>query len=155
MGPTLAPVQLVTPPAPTLGYGTVAGSISVTATTSNGPVGQLYTVKACTNAGMTTGCVTTANVPSGGNATGLTYTQGSPGSSYYATVVAQASPGYLVSGTSAVAGPQADTSLLNAAGHPHDRPVRDDGGRDHRHVLQLVGPDRGGLHARRRAPTTR
>ena len=118
VGPTLATVQLATPGTPTLGYGTVAGSISVTATTSNGPVGQLYTVTACTNVGMTTGCVTTTNVPSGGNATGLAYTQGSPGTSYWASVVAQASTGYLGSGTSPVAGPQADTSLLNSPGNP-------------------------------------
>ncbi|HEV3213450.1 MAG TPA: hypothetical protein VGZ03_08665 [Acidimicrobiales bacterium] len=118
VGPTLATVQLATPATPTLGFGSVAGSISVTATTSNGPVGQLYTVKACTNAAMTTGCVTTTNVLSGGNATGLAYTQGSPGSSYYATVTAQSSSGYLGSGTSGVAGPQADTSLLNAPGTP-------------------------------------
>ena len=118
VGPTLATVQLATPGAPTLGYGTVAGSISVTATTSNGPAGQLYTVKACTNAGMTTGCVTTTNVLSGGNATGLAYTQGSPGTPYYATVTAQASSGYLGSGTSLAGGPQADTSLLNPPGTP-------------------------------------
>ena len=117
-GPTLATVQLATPSAPTLGYGPVAGSLSVTATTSNAPAGQLYTVTACTNSAMTTGCVTTTNVPSGGNATGLAFTQGLPGIAYYATVVAQASTGYLASGASPVGGPQADTSQLFPPGTP-------------------------------------
>jgi type II secretory pathway pseudopilin PulG len=118
VGPTLATVQLATPTTPTLAYGTVAGSIAVTTTTSNGPAGQLYTVKACTNSAMTTGCVTTANVVSGGNATGLAFTQGSPGGNYYVNVTAQASAGYLASGVSGVAGPQADTSQLFPPGTP-------------------------------------
>jgi hypothetical protein len=122
VGPTIATVQLATPSAPTLGYGTVAGSLSVTTTTSNAPAGQLYTVKACTNLAMTTGCVTTTNVASGGNATGLAYTVGSPGTAYYATVTAQASPGYLASGTSAIGGPQADTSQLFPPGTPTPAP---------------------------------
>ena len=63
-----------------LAYGTVAGSIAVTYTgSSNAPGGQTYTVKACTNAGMTSGCVTNANLASGANLTGLAYVQGSAG----------------------------------------------------------------------------
>jgi hypothetical protein len=117
-GPVLATSQLSTPSTPTLTYGNVAGSIAVATTLAGAPVGQLYTVKACTNVGMTTNCVTTTNVLSGGNATGLNYTTGSPGTSYFVTVTAQASPGYLGSGTSGVGGPQAATSQVFAPGAP-------------------------------------
>ncbi len=118
-GPTLAAVQLNAPTGVSLAYGTVAGSIAVTFTgSSNAPGGQTYTAIACTNAAMTTGCVTNANYASGANLTSLAYAQGSAGTSYYVTVTANASSGYLVSAASAVAGPQADTSQLNAPGTP-------------------------------------
>ena len=62
-GPVLASIQLATPTDVTLAYGTVAGSISISFTgSSNAPGGQTYTAKACTNAGMTTGCVTNAEL---------------------------------------------------------------------------------------------
>ena len=114
VGPTMATVQLGTPSTPVLAYGTVAGSIAVTTASSGAPGGQLFTIKACTNPGMTQNCVTDTNVASGGNATGLAFTSGSAGTSYDVTATAQASSGYLVSGTSAVAGSQPATSQLNA-----------------------------------------
>jgi hypothetical protein len=114
VGPTMATVQLATPSTPALAYGTVAGSIAVTTASAGAPGGQLFSIKACTNAAMTIGCVTDNNVASGGNAIGLAFAAGSAGTSYFVTAVAQASSGYLASGTSSVAGPQADTSQLNA-----------------------------------------
>jgi len=48
---------------------------------------------------MTTGCVTGA-ITSGANLTGLAYAQGSAGTSYYVTVTANASSGYLASAAS-------------------------------------------------------
>jgi hypothetical protein len=117
-GPVLATVQLLAPPTPTLAYGSVPGSISVTATSSNAPVGQTYTAKACTNSGMTIGCVTNASFTSGTDLTGLTFTQGSPGIAYYVQVTANASTGYLASGASPVAGPQTDTSQILPPGTP-------------------------------------
>ena len=118
-GPTLATTQLTTPTGVSLTYGTVAGSIAVSYTgSSNAAAGQTYTVEACTNLGMTTGCVTNANLASGSNLTGLAFTQGSPGTSYYVTVTANASAGYIVSPATAAAGPQADTSSLAAPGTP-------------------------------------
>jgi hypothetical protein len=114
VGPTMSTVQLGTPSTPVLAYGTVAGSITVTTASAGAPGGQLFTVKACTNALMTTGCVTDNNVASGSNATGLAFAAGSAGTSYFVSAVAQASSGYLASATSSVAGPQAATSQLNA-----------------------------------------
>jgi hypothetical protein len=119
VGPTLAPVQLATPGTPTLTYGSVAGSIAVTVSSSNAPAGQLYTVKLCTNITMLFGCTTDTNVASGSNATGLNYNPGSAGTSYYVDAYAQASAGYLQSGTSGIAGPQAATSVLGSPGTPN------------------------------------
>jgi hypothetical protein len=114
-GPALATVQLTTPTDVSLAYGTVAGSIAVTFTgSSNAAGGQTYTAKACTNVLMTVNCVTNANLASGSNLTGLAYTAGSAGTSYYVTVTANASSGYLVSLATSAAGPQADTSQLTA-----------------------------------------
>jgi hypothetical protein len=117
-GPVLATSQLSTPSTPTLAFGSAPGTITVSTTLAGAPVGQLYTVKACTNVGMTTGCVTTTNVLSGGNAIGLSYTTGSPGTTYYVTVTAQASAGYLGSGPSGAGGPHAATSQVFAPGAP-------------------------------------
>jgi type II secretory pathway pseudopilin PulG len=61
----------------TLSYGTTSGSLGVTFTApSNAPGGQTYTALACTNSGMTTGCVGPAPITSGGQITGLAATQG-------------------------------------------------------------------------------
>ena len=57
-GPSPATIQLSTPTNVSLAAGTTAGSLTVTFTApSNAPGGQTYTSLACTNAGMTTGCV--------------------------------------------------------------------------------------------------
>jgi len=117
-GPTMATVQLTAPSAITLAFGSSAGGMNVTFTgSSNAPTGQTYTVTACTNAGMTTGCVTNSNFTSGGQYSGLAFTVGSPGSTYFVQVVANASSGYLVSPASTQAS-QADTSQLGAPGTP-------------------------------------
>jgi hypothetical protein len=114
-----ATVQLAAPTGVTLAYGSVAGSIQVSYTaSSNAAAGQTYTVKACTDAGMTTGCVTNANLASGGNLTGLAYVQGLAGTAYYVTVAANASTGYLASAPSVTAGPQNATSQVGAPGTP-------------------------------------
>ena len=98
----------------TLGYGTTSGSLGVTFTApSNAPVGQTYTALACTDAGMTANCVGPAAVTSGGQITGLSFTQGTAGTPYYVTITAVASTGYLVS-TSTEVGPHNDTSQVNA-----------------------------------------
>ncbi|HVB70872.1 MAG TPA: fibronectin type III domain-containing protein [Acidimicrobiales bacterium] len=76
---------------------TTGGVLYVTYTGStNAPSGQTYTATACTNAGMTSNCVSQGNFGSGGPLTGLI-----AGSTYYATVRADASQGYL-GATSAV-----------------------------------------------------
>ncbi len=114
-GTILATTQLTSPTAVTPGYGTVAGSISVNFTgSSNAPGGQTYSAKACTNAGMTTGCVSNASIASGGQIIGLAYVAGSAGTSYHVTVSANASSGFLASAASAVSGSHAATSVLNA-----------------------------------------
>jgi hypothetical protein len=113
-GTILATSQLTQPTGVILGYGTIAGSVSVTFTgSSNAPGGQTYSAKACTNNAMTTGCVSNASIASGGQITGLAYVAGSAGTSYYVTVVATASSGYLVSAASTVtATAQPATSIL-------------------------------------------
>jgi hypothetical protein len=102
--PVFATVQLSTPTTVSVSYGTSAGSVYVLFSMSL-PVanGQTYTAKACTNPGMTSGCVTNSTYSEGTNLTGLTYTPGMAGATYYVTVTANASAGYLASGTSAQA----------------------------------------------------
>jgi len=117
-GPTLATVQLTAPGAPTLAYGSTAGALNVTFTgSSNAPAGQTYTVEACTNVVMTTGCVTNANFTSSSDLTGLAFTTGSAGGPYYVQVTANASTGYLVSAASTQSS-HADTSQIGAPGTP-------------------------------------
>lgn len=101
VGPTLATQKLSAPSVPTLGYGPTSGTLSVTFTGSlNAPGGETYTVLACTNSAMTTGCVTSnTTVPlGGGTITGLT-----PGTLYFVVVTANATTGYLVSPPSTIA----------------------------------------------------
>ncbi len=70
---------------------TTGGVLFVTYTaSSNAPSGQTYTARACTDAAMTANCIGQGNFASGGPLTGLT-----PGSTYYATVRADKSTGYL------------------------------------------------------------
>jgi hypothetical protein len=99
-GPSTATTQLNAPTGVTLATsGTTALTVTFTAS-SNAASGQTYTAKACTNSGMTTGCVS-QTIASGGNVTGL-----AASTSYYVTVTANASSGYLVSPASSVTGPK-------------------------------------------------
>ena len=111
---TMATVQLTTPAGVSATYGTQAGSISVLFTPPNpAATGQTYTVTACTNVTMTSGCVTNASYTEGANLTGLKYTVGSAGTTYFVVVTANPSSGYLVSPVSSQVS-QADTSQLAA-----------------------------------------
>jgi trimeric autotransporter adhesin len=113
-GPRGATVQLAVPTGVTLAYGPTTGTITVTFTApTNAPGAQTYTALACTNAGMTTACVGPQAITSGSQITGLTWAQGSAGTSYYVTITAVASTGYLAS-TSPEVGPQAATSQVSA-----------------------------------------
>jgi hypothetical protein len=101
VGPTPATIQLNTPTVVTLGDGTAGGSISVTFTApSNAPGSQAYTALACTDSGMTLNCRGPVAITSGGQITVLV-----SGTSYYVTVTAVASAGYLASAASSVSGP--------------------------------------------------
>ena len=80
---------------------------------------------------MTTGCVQRRDHLGRQRSAGLAYTQGSAGTTYYVTVTATASSGYLVSAASAVTASHADTSQLNAptavtatTGNGHGRLIR-------------------------------
>ena len=72
-GPRLATVQLTTPTITTVAPSTTtAGALTISYTGSaNAPGGQTYNATACTNVGMTTGCVTKASIASGAQITGL------------------------------------------------------------------------------------
>jgi hypothetical protein len=86
----------------------------VTFTGSTGTAPTSYSAKACTNNIMTLNCVTNASIASGGQITGLAYVAGSAGTSYFVTVSANASGGYLASAASTVtATAQPATSMLN------------------------------------------
>ena len=108
---TLATTQLGAPSITSLAAGTntASGSLVVNFTGSSGaPGGQTYTAIACTGSGMTGTCTSPAAITTGGQITGL-----AAGTSYYVTVTATASTGYLVS-TSAQAGSSVATEQLNA-----------------------------------------
>jgi hypothetical protein len=124
--------QMGTPGTPMLNFGSVAGSVAVTFTASSPAVGgQTYSAEACTNANMTTGCVTQGVIASGGDLTGLNFTPGSsggPGTVYYVTVTANAVTGYTASAPSAhSASSQAATSQVNA---PTNVQTNTNGGRN-------------------------
>jgi Tfp pilus assembly protein PilV len=109
--PALATVQLATPTAVMLGYGPTAGSVSVSFTPPTmAAANQIYTVEACTNAGMTQGCVTNTNF-TGSNLTNLPFTAGKAGATYWVEVSANLSSGYLASQPSTPIS-QAETSQL-------------------------------------------
>ncbi|MGC2485369.1 MAG: fibronectin type III domain-containing protein [Acidimicrobiales bacterium] len=118
-GPSaVATVQLSTPSGVTVGYGTVAGSVSISFTPpSPAAPGQTYTVTVCKNVAMTTGCVSNANFTSGANYTGLAYTAGTAGATYWVQVMANGSSGYFASTPSGAIG-QSDTSQVAAPGTP-------------------------------------
>jgi hypothetical protein len=111
---TMATVQLLSPTGLSANYGPAVGTIIFSLTPPVGaPSGQTYTVLACTNSGMTTGCIPNASYVNGNNLTGLVYTPGSPGATYYIEATANPSSGYLVSPASSQVS-QADTSQLLA-----------------------------------------
>jgi hypothetical protein len=115
----VATAQLGAPTGVTLGFGTTAGSLSVSFTPpSPAAVGQTYTVKACTNNLMSVGCVPpVTNFTSGGSLTGLSYIAGNSGTPYYVEVIANGSSGFFVSPPSTpVSG--ADESQIGAPGTP-------------------------------------
>ena len=104
-GPSVPSVQIGAIAAPTLGYGSTAGSLSVTFNTpSSTAMSQAYTAYACTNNTMTANCVGPVSIVSGGQMGSLT-----PGTAYFVTVTASSSPGYLAS-TSAVSASRAATN---------------------------------------------
>ncbi len=76
---------------------------------SNAAMSQGYAAVACTGSG--TGCGAAQSITSGGLITGLNYTQGAAGSTYYVQVTATASTGYLAA-TSSPSGHQAATSQV-------------------------------------------
>src|ERR1019366_2711762 len=78
-------VASVTPPLNTSGGLTVSFSGS-----SNAPSGQTYTARACVDPGMSLHCTSDTSYVSGSNILGLI-----PGTTYYVTVTAPASTGYL------------------------------------------------------------
>jgi hypothetical protein len=93
----MATVQLGAPSSVTASSSQLqTGALVVTFGNAAGaPAGQSYTVEGCTNSAMTTGCVSQTSYTSGSQFTGL-----ASGTSYYATVTAVASNGYLASTSS-------------------------------------------------------
>ncbi len=88
---------------------TTAGVVDVSfAAPTNAPSNQRYSVQACTNIAMTTGCVSQGSTYSGAQITGLT-----AGTAYYLTVKATSSTGYL-SATSAVSNAVKATIALSS-----------------------------------------
>ena len=73
---------------------------------ANAPVSQIYTVSTCTNSAMTSGCVTQGSFTSGSQVTGLT-----AGATYYFTISAVASSGYLRATSSVAGGVMASLTL--------------------------------------------
>jgi hypothetical protein len=113
----MATVQLNRPSGVAVGFGSIAGSISITASASNGPPGQTYAVVACTDMAMTLNCVTASTYTLGDDFTGLAYTVGSAGTKYYVVITANASTGYFASSPSAQVN-GLDTSQVGAPGKP-------------------------------------
>lgn len=84
-----------------------AGVIDVSFnSSSNAPSNQLYKAEACTNNAMSSGCVTVNSFTTGSQISGLT-----AGTSYYVTITANASSGYLVSTSSVTTGVKATITL--------------------------------------------
>jgi len=98
---TMATVQLTAPAitattaVPSLGGLPAVPALTVAfAAPSNAPTIQTYSATACTNIAMTSGCVTQGAFTSGSQIAGLTL-----GTSYYVSITAVASTGYLASMT--------------------------------------------------------
>jgi hypothetical protein len=122
VGPSsaMATVQLTVPTITSVGYGSVVASVSVAGGSSNAQPGATYTAKACTNQAMTTGCVTypTPYTP-GTNFTGLTYTTaGNVGTTYWVTLTAINSTGYIASATPSAPVSGAETGKVGVPGTP-------------------------------------
>ncbi len=123
--PTLATLQLTAPTNVVVGYGATAGSVSISATPSNGPANQTYTALACTNSNMT-GCIAAVNPYTLGNdITGLSASPGAAGTTYYVQITANASPGYLASSPSVTANHD-DTGLIGAVTNITPTPSHDE-----------------------------
>ena len=105
-----ATVQLTAPTAVSAVSGNstgTTGSVTVTWTaSSNAAVGQLYTLSAYSDAGLTNLAFSTSGLTSPATMTGLT-----PGSTYYFTVTAEGTAGYLVSAASTSASAMATIQL--------------------------------------------
>lgn len=119
VGPSsaMATVQLALPTITSVNYGATAGSVSITGGSPGAPAGTTYTAKACTNQLMSTGCLTPdpTYVPGTDFAEG-TYITGSAANSYYVTLTANGSTGYLGT-TASNAVNHAETGQLNAPGN--------------------------------------
>lgn len=84
-----------------------AGVINVSfASPANAPTNQVFTATACTNSAMSSGCVTVNSFTTGEQISGLT-----AGTTYYVTITANASTGYLVSTSSVTPGVMATIAL--------------------------------------------
>ena len=137
----LATVQLVAPTITSVVPSTTtAGQLTITYSGSpNAAGGQTYTATACTNAGMTTGCVTQSSYASGAQLTGLT-----AGTSYWVTITANASSGYLPVTTASI-GPTMATVQLATPTHADPR-LRIGRGLDRGDRVVLERPRRSALH---------
>jgi hypothetical protein len=117
-GPIIATAQLATPTHVSTGYGSVPGAISVSFTPPLIEAAtQTFTVEACTNAAMKTGCFTNSNYTSGTDFTVATPPVGMTGTNYFVEVTANGSSGYLVSPPSAPVS-QAALSQIGVPGTP-------------------------------------
>jgi hypothetical protein len=86
------------------------------------PVGQTYSLLACTNSLMKSpGCTTSTNFVPGSDLTGLTVVPGSPGTQYFVEVTANGSSGYLTSDASTQAS-GVEESEIGAPGTPSVNP---------------------------------
>ena len=106
----LATVQLSAPSSLTgSSSATSAGVINVSfVAPTNAPSSQSYSGVACTNISMSTGCVSVSSIYSGAQIAGL-----SAGTTYYFTISALASSGYLSSASAVSNGVMATTSLAS------------------------------------------
>lgn len=116
--PVIATAQLVTPTNVSAGYGSVPGAIEVSFTAPLiEATGQTFTVQACTNAAMKTGCITNPSYVSGADFAVVTPPVGVAGTTYFVQVTANGSSGYLASPPSAPVS-QAALSQIGAPGTP-------------------------------------
>jgi len=114
VGPVRATDVLAAPTQTVVRFGALAGSVIVSFTgTLHAPASQTYTVRACRDAAMSVGCVTSSRFTSGQTLAGLAYARGSAGPTYFVTIRANPSTGHLASGVTPVVS-HADTSQLTA-----------------------------------------